>query len=188
VTARTQPAKRVQLLLSGGIDSAACLAFLLHNGFSAEPTFVDFGQPARMRESRAARQIADFYKSPLAIVSVQVHRTLHAGEILGRNGFLLFTGMLACATPPAAICIGVHAGTSYLDCSRRFVNQVDEIISELSGGRTRVFAPFVDWNKSQIVAFAHAQSLPLELTYSCEAGDVPCGKCASCKDRETLKC
>src|SRR5437762_1676399 len=121
LSSRTQRTRRIQLLLSGGIDSTACLAFLLHNGFSAEPTFVDFGQPARVREARAARQIAEYYKTSLTVVSVETHRPLSAGEVLGRNGFLLFTGMLACETPPAAICIGDRKSTR-LNSSHRCIS------------------------------------------------------------------
>lgn len=180
--------KRAQVLISGGIDSTACLAFLLQNHFTVEATFVDFGQPACAREQRAARDITDFYRTPLSIFAANPNRPFEAGEIVGRNGFLLFACLMGCVVPPNAICIGVHAGTEYLDCSRHFVEQIDTAIAELTAGRTRVLAPFVDWDKSQIVAFAKAQALPLELTYSCESGNAPCGSCASCRDREALKC
>ena len=53
-----------------------------------------------------------------------------------------------------------------------------------SGGDVRIEAPFVRWNKAQIVAEGLRLQVPYELTWSCyEGGDRPCGKCGTCLDR-----
>lgn len=185
---KTGNKRQAQLLISGGIDSTACLAFLISNNFDVKGTFIDFGQPARKRELVAARKITKFYDISLQLLQVIHTREIRAGEISGRNGFLIFAGLITCLPSINAICIGVHAGTPYSDCSKSFITQIDTIVAEITDGATRVFAPFVDWDKNQIVHFAKIQRVPLELTYSCEAGNTPCGVCASCEDREHLKC
>jgi 7-cyano-7-deazaguanine synthase len=180
--------RSVQLLLSGGIDSTACLDFLLDSGFSVACTFVDFGQPARASELAAVREVTSHYSVPLNVVEVAGLRTVDSGELIGRNGFLLFTCLVNCEHLPSAISIGVHAGTAYADCCRQFVETLDGVFAELTEGRTRVFAPFVDWDKNKVVNYARARAVPLEKTFSCESAATPCGKCSSCIDREILQC
>ena len=51
----------VIVLLSGGIDSMACVEFYLKQGYSVEGLFFDYGQPALKAESVAANRIATHY-------------------------------------------------------------------------------------------------------------------------------
>src|SRR5258708_21037455 len=189
VQPRTGTRKHVQLLLSGGIDSAACLDFLLDTGFSVGCMFVDFGQPASVSELASVRKITDHFIVPFEVVKVTGFSTVYFGELTGRNGFLLFTCLVNCgAPPPSAISIGVHAGTNYADCSKQFVERIDNVFSELTGGQNRVLAHFVGGHKNGVVEYARARMVPLEKTFSCESGISPCGKCSSCIDREILQC
>jgi 7-cyano-7-deazaguanine synthase len=106
-----------------------------------------------------------------------------AGLIPGRNGFLIFTALLDIGPARGTIVLGVHAGTTFHDCSRGFIEHMDEIVGACSGGNVRVDAPFVDVHKYQIYEYARLYGVPLELTYSCERGtEPPCGSCLSCMD------
>ena len=51
----------VSVLLSGGLDSAACIAFYLDQGFLAHSYFVDYGQVSALREEKAAVDVAKHY-------------------------------------------------------------------------------------------------------------------------------
>ena len=87
-----------------------------------------------------------------------------------------------------SIYYGAHhddaAGNAYPDCSEEFVNAMNHSIVLGSGGDVRIEAPFVRWNKAQIVAEGLRLQVPYQLTWSCyEGGDKPCGKCGTCLDR-----
>ncbi len=48
----------------------------------------------------------------------------------------------------------------------------------------RVFAPFLDMTKREIVARGRELGVPFEKTWSCYAGgSEPCGKCGACVER-----
>lgn len=75
-------------------------------------------------------------------------------------------------------------GNAYPDCSEEFDNAMNHSIVLGSGGDVRIEAPFVRWNKAQIVAEGLRLQVPYQLTWSCyEGGDKPCGKCGTCLDR-----
>jgi 7-cyano-7-deazaguanine synthase in queuosine biosynthesis len=61
----------VEVLVSGGIDSAAMLAFYRRQRFDVLALFVDFGQPAAKRESRAARAVCKHYGVRLSIMTLE---------------------------------------------------------------------------------------------------------------------
>ena len=57
-------------------------------------------------------------------------------------------------------------------------------IEQGTGGQLRMEAPFVAWNKAQIVKRGLELGVPYELTWSCyEGGERPCGVCGTCRDR-----
>ena len=173
----------VHVLMSGGVDSTACVAFYLAAGREVEGVFVDYGQAASMAESDAAQRVADYYGVPLRRLMLGGSREMSAGLITGRNGFLTFAALLDIGKSDGTISIGVHAGTTYHDCSSAFIESMQPVIKACSEGRVSLEAPFVDWFKFQIYDYAHLHGLPLHLTYSCEAGtSPPCGSCLSCND------
>lgn len=180
--------RAARLLLSGGLDSTAALAFLSTRGFEVETVFIDHGQLARERERRAAKAIAQYYRVPHEALSFEHSCEFQTGEIPGRNSFLLFASLITFRKGSGVLAIGVHAGTPYFDCSETFINDTDQAIAEQTNGRVRVIAPFITWLKADVYNFGLQNSMPINLTYSCEAGDEPCHSCASCRDREQLSC
>ena len=177
------------VLLSGGIDSAACARYLQDEGFSVSCVFIDYGQAAAKPERVAAAALADTLKTTLSVVTVSSKRRFGVGEIPGRNAFLILTAMTICEVNSGVISLGIHGGTSYYDCSPAFFASVDRLVAEYSDGRVRVSAPFLLWNKRDIFDYYMRTEIPTEITYSCEAGqEPPCGRCASCLDRRVLGC
>lgn len=106
-----------------------------------------------------------------------------------RNGlFLSAAASIALSRDCEVIYYGAHAddaaGFAYPDCSPVFNNAMNTAIYEGSGHQLRIEAPFVNKNKSDIVAIGLKLGVPYELTWSCyEGGDKPCGKCGTCIDR-----
>src|SRR2546430_2025770 len=106
------------VLLSGGIDSAACAYFLLSQRHNVRGVFVDFSQAAAAQERRAVALIAERLGICLQDVSLQLGKQFDSGEIPGRNAALVFVGLLAIPPrSPGCIGLGIHAGSPYFDCS-----------------------------------------------------------------------
>jgi 7-cyano-7-deazaguanine synthase len=178
----------VSILLSGGIDSAACVAFYLNEGFSVHGLFVDYGQAAVRPEYRSAKAIADHFRIPLSKLQWSGLHRKGVGLIIGRNAFLLSLAMMECADRAGIIAIGVHSGTRYPDCSPAFVQKMQTVFDFYARGRLQIGAPFLHWKKADIWKFCKTSGVPLELTYSCEGGlEQPCGSCSSCRDQEALR-
>jgi 7-cyano-7-deazaguanine synthase len=177
------------VLMSGGLDSAACAQLLREQGFSVQGIFVDYGQAAGARELSAATALARHLQIDLTQISVVGLSASSAGELVGRNSMLLFLVLFAGSGQPGLIALGIHAGSNYFDCSDHFLKEIRRLVSEHTDGRVSIVAPFIDWSKREIFDYACSKGLPVELTYSCETGSTPvCGICASCRDRKALGC
>lgn len=181
------PRRRAWLLLSGGIDSAACLAFCLKKGLQVHCLHISFGQPASRQERTAAERVAGHYGVPLTPLRWIGASEFTVGEIVGRNAFFLLAALTEIGTDTGILAIGIHDGTPYYDCTPTFLSSMQVVFDGYCDGRVRLSAPFVDWSKAQVFAFCRAQKVPVELTYSCERGTVRhCGDCMSCRDRRTM--
>lgn len=180
---------QASVLLSGGIDSAACAHFLKSQGMAVEGLFVDYGQKAARLEHIAARAIAEHLSISLSAISC-VGPSIHgSGEVIGRNAFLIFSSVVLAGRHAGILAIGIHSGTPYYDCSGAFLSGISCLIGEHTDGKLALIAPFSDWSKKQVFEYFRAAGLPIKATYSCEAGtSEPCAVCNSCRDREALGC
>jgi len=186
-TPNTRARSLCVVLLSGGIDSAACVRFYLQQHFSIRGLFVNYGQTSAVPEKRAAKAVAAYYRIPLAVVTWYGLEQKRSGAIKGRNAFLLFGGLMEIPGNVRVLAIGVHAGTNYADCSPIFVRKVQSVLDLYTAGRLQLGTPFLKWTKRDIWAYAKTNNVPLHLTYSCERGvKQPCGACPSCRDLEIL--
>ena len=181
------PPPRAWLLLSGGIDSAACLAFYLKEEFQVECFHISFGQPASRHERAAAERLARHFGVPLTILRWFGSADFMAGEIVGRNAFFLLGALIEIGGNSGILATGIHAGTSYFDCSKAFLSSLQTVFDGYCDGRVQLAAPFIEWSKQQVFAYCKSEGVPINLTYSCEKGtDQPCGECLSCQDRRAL--
>jgi 7-cyano-7-deazaguanine synthase len=177
----------ITVLLSGGIDSAACLDFYSELARPVSALFVDYCQPAAAQEIRAAKDIAHHYNVSLQTLEMRGSRPKDPGLIVGRNALLICAALLERRPNVSVIAIGIHKGTNYRDCSSTFISKMQSAIDILEPPRIHLSAPFLRWSKQDIYAYCLSRNVPINLTYSCElGGPEPCGKCLSCKDRQTL--
>jgi 7-cyano-7-deazaguanine synthase len=177
----------VEVLVSGGIDSAALLAFYMRQRFNVRALFVNFGQPAAKQESRAARAVCKHYGVRLSIMTVKSRAAFLPGEIPARNAFLVLAAVLVCKAQPGMIAIGIHEGLPYYDCSENFLKSIQTVVDGYATGRIKVTAPFLKWDKRIIWKFCKKVGVPVDSTYSCERGGAhPCGECLSCRDRDAI--
>jgi 7-cyano-7-deazaguanine synthase len=179
--------RRAWVLLSGGIDSSACVAFYLEQEFRVAGIFVDYGQIAMPREVRAAEAVAKHYRIPLTKLKWTGVQEKPSGLILGRNAFLLVGALMELPEDRGILSIGIHAGTHYQDCKGPFVRKMQSLFDTYTKGKIQIGIPFLKWIKSDIWQYSISRRVPLDLTYSCERGEnQPCGLCLSCQDLERL--
>ncbi len=100
---------KVTVLLSGGIDSTACVGFYLEQGFVAKGLFIDYGQLAVERERSAARAIAKHYRIPLSCLRWLGLQKKDAGFIQARNAFLLIGALMELTNDTRLLAIGIHS-------------------------------------------------------------------------------
>jgi 7-cyano-7-deazaguanine synthase len=174
------------VLLSGGVDSAACAHFLKRK-HDVEGLFIDYGQPALQYEREASSKTADAQGFQVISATVRIPVAVRAGEVQARNGLLVLLALSVCQAGTGLIAMGLHSGTPYYDCSPAFADRIDDLIQEYSMGKIRFFAPFITWRKNEIFEYCRVNGLDLSSTYSCESGTMPpCGRCLSCQDRAQL--
>lgn len=180
-------AARAWILLSGGIDSLACLAFYIKRGFHVSCLHIDLGQPGAVFERAAAERAALHYSVPMTTLHWTGSSDFTGPEIVGRNAFLLMGALMEIGCRSGLLAIGIHSGTRYFDCQRGFLCSMQAIVDGYCDGRVKLAAPFLDWSKQEVLAYCRSERVPLTLTYSCEAGMWPaCGQCTSCIDRSTI--
>jgi 7-cyano-7-deazaguanine synthase len=161
------------VLVSGGIDSAACAHLLATRNFKVKGVFLDYGQAAAHAERRAVEALTARMNLPLEIISVHGASAFSTGELGARNAFLIFSAIFLMRQRSGLVAIGIHAGTPYFDCSPSFLDSTCRLVSEHFDGGLVVVAPFITWNKGDVFQYFLSAGLPLDLTYSCEAGTEP---------------
>lgn len=175
------------VLLSGGIDSAACAHFFLSQGYQVESLFIDYGQLSSKKEALAAKSISTHLSIPIRFLSLVNSLPKKSDEILGRNAFLLFTALMEFPGKHGIIGIGIHSESPYYDCSEKFLFNTNKILENYSNGCIAIGSPFQKFNKAGVWSYFEKTGIPVNLTYSCELGlNQPCGSCVSCKDLEAL--
>lgn len=177
----------VVVLMSGGIDSTACINFYKGIDFEVEGIFIDYGQPSRIKEYDSVLKVAKHYDISVKKLVVKTFTKPIIGEVLGRNAFFVFTALMDLKKTCGTICLGIHKGTQYYDCSNKFVNQIQQLLDEYSHNTIKLGTPVIGFNKKEIIDYCIQNNVPIELTYSCELGKKqPCGECLTCKDLEVI--
>lgn len=90
--------------------------------------FIDYGQAAAKLESKAVKLIADRLSVSVRKVQLAGSHGSGAGELLGRNAFLLFTALFLTGGRSGFLGLGLHANTPYYDCSEAFVAAIGKLV------------------------------------------------------------
>jgi 7-cyano-7-deazaguanine synthase len=210
VSRRAPPRPRSVVLLSGGMDSATCLAEASRRGEVVALT-VGYGQ-RHVRELRSARALARHFgvlrhetievplrgiaRSALTDRSIEVpvprtrRSTIPATYVPARNTILLGLALaLAETTRAGAIYVGVNAVdySGYPDCRPEFLRAFARLarLATRAGVEERrpirIVAPLLAESKAEIVRHGERLGVPWGLTWSCyRGGSRPCGRCDAC--------
>jgi 7-cyano-7-deazaguanine synthase len=202
------------VLVSGGLDSATCLAIAKNSGYSCYALSFDYGQRARS-ELEAACRLAGY-------ADVVEHKTvkLDMGQIGGsaltdaaisipeeestgipityvpaRNTvFLSFALAWAEVVAADAIYIGVNSldYSGYPDCRPAYIKAFQKVINlatkvGVEGKSINLVTPLIDLTKAEIIKAGVGLGVDYGLTVSCYQATedgLACGRCDSCRFRK----
>ena len=162
---------KVLVLLSGGIDSSACVDYYVSRGYRVSGLFVDYGQPEEKQERTAAKSIANHFGIPLKQLTIS-ECSVSKGYVPARNALLLMLALLTFGRESGIVAMGIHAGTPYTDSSPEFAFLMQQIYDLYEEGRIIFDAPFLQWTKNEIWNHAQMQGVPLHMTHSTNLDDL----------------
>ena len=205
--------KKAVVLLSGGLDSATCLAIARDQGYECHTIAFDYGQRTRS-ELDAAVQVSgalgalshrvielgmgNIGGSALTDHSIDVPEDGGEGipvtYVPARNTvFLSLAVGLAEVVDAQAIFIGVNAVdySGYPDCRPAFIEAFQSMANlatkaGVEGRPMQIETPLMHLSKAQIIQQGVALGLDYGFTVSCYQADEngnACGKCDSCRLR-----
>ena len=206
--------KNAVVLLSGGLDSATCLAIAKSQGFNCYCLSLDYHQ-RHIAELNAAQNIAAklgakehktaqldlslFGGSALTDNEIQVPESESEGipvtYVPARNTIMLSLSLAWAEVLGAQdIFIGVNAldYSGYPDCRGEYVAAFQQMAnlatkSAVEGRTITVHAPLIDMTKSEIITKGTALGVDYSMTVSCYQADAlgrACGLCDSCRLRK----
>jgi 7-cyano-7-deazaguanine synthase len=205
--------KKAVVLLSGGLDSATCLAIAKSQGFDCYCLSLDYHQ-RHIAELQAAQILASslgakmhktanldlslFGGSALTddAIAVPEHETagIPVTYVPARNTIMLSLALAWAEVLQAQdIFIGVNAldYSGYPDCRAEYVAAFQQMANlatkfAVEGQKITVHAPLIDMTKAEIIALGTKLDVPYAATVSCYQADkngAACGKCDSCRLR-----
>ncbi len=209
----TETEKQAVVLLSGGVDSATCLAIALDRGYRCAALSFDYGQRA-VSELAAAKRVAETLGvtehrvinldigslggSALTDLTLDVPEQETGGipitYVPARNTiFLSYALALAEVIGAEALFIGVNAldYSGYPDCRPEFIRAFAAMANlatraAVEGAELAVETPLLNLRKAEILRWGSELGLDYALTVSCYQADEhgrACGRCDSCRFR-----
>lgn len=205
--------KKAVVLLSGGLDSATCLAIAKSQGFDCYSLSLDYHQ-RHIAELQAAKNVA-MQLGAIEHKIAQLDLSLFGGSALTDNKIdvpeyesegipvtyvparntIMLSLSLAWAEVLGAqdIFIGVNAldYSGYPDCRGEYVKAFQQMAnlatkSAVEGNEITVHAPLIDMTKGEIIRQGIALGVDYSATVSCYQADSAgsaCGVCDSCRLR-----
>ena len=200
--------RRAVVLLSGGLDSATCLAIAQNAGFDCYCLSLDYGQrhsteldaATRVAKALGAKEhrvlrldLAAFGGSALTDRNIEVP-TKGVGSgipvtyVPARNTIMLSLALAwAEVLESRDIFVGVNAVdySGYPDCRPEFVAAFENLANlatkaGVEGSRMTIHAPLIDLTKAEIIRQGSALGVDYGLTISCYQADDQGRACGVC--------
>lgn len=206
--------KKAVVLISGGLDSATCLAIAKQRGFDCYALSFDYGQRHRS-ELRAATNLALTMQvldhkiipidmsgiggSALTDMDIAVPEVETDGipitYVPARNTvFLSYALGWAEVLEATTIFIGVNAldYSGYPDCRPEFIEAFQKMANlatkaGIEGHEIEIETPLINLTKAEIIQQGRAMGVDYSKTISCYQADETgkaCGRCDSCRLRK----
>jgi 7-cyano-7-deazaguanine synthase len=199
---------RAVVLVSGGLDSATCLAIARAEGYACHALSLAYGQRHTAELAAAARvaaalgavehrvmhiDLAAFGGSALTDTSIAVPESPSAGipvtYVPARNTVFLSLALAWSEVLGAEdIFIGVNAVdySGYPDCRPEFVAAFEQLANLATRaatqdlGRLRIRTPLIELSKAEIIRQGRALGVDYALTVSCYQADEAGRACGRC--------
>lgn len=203
---------RAVVLLSGGLDSATCLAWALQQYEQCEAISFAYGQ-RHTSELDAAKRLAEAAGVPHRIISIDMQslggsaltdhsiavpeeqsQGIPVTYVPARNTiFLSYALAVAEVTYSQGIVIGVNAVdySGYPDCRPEYIEAFAQLArlatkAGVEGQPLSIDTPLLWLSKAEIIQLGNSLNVDYSLTVSCyqaNAEGEACGKCDSCRLR-----
>ena len=206
--------KKAVILVSGGLDSATCLAIAKDRGFECYALSFDYGQRSDSELDAAKRVSASLGVVDHKVISLGMDQLggsaltddsidVPEEETTGipvtyvpvRNTVFLSYGLAWAEVLDAdAIFIGVNSldYSGYPDCRPEFIDAFAAMMNlatkkGVEGGRIDLETPLIDLSKAEIIKTGTRLGVDFSQTVSCYQADSKgraCGVCDSCRFRK----
>lgn len=175
--------KQSVVLLSGGIDSAACLLMAIDEGSRVTAVWIDYGQPANMAEYKAAFKLCKELSVPLETVGITLGTTAMKTDkdgprIVPHRNALMIAAALAKKPGAREVWIGAIAddATVYEDCQFGYLAGIGYALKVEVRSLTYM-------SKIEVISYLRARlCYDIARLVSCYEG-TNCGTCQSCQER-----
>ena len=196
------------VLLSGGLDSATCLAIARHQGFDCYALAFDYGQRHKV-ELEASQRVAhalgakahrivsldltQFGGSALTDNSIDVptdgvQEGIPVTYVPARNTIMLSLSLAWAEVLGAQdIFVGVNAVdySGYPDCRPAYIQAFENMANlatkaQVEGAKLTIHAPLMHQSKADIIQQGHQLGVDYALTVSCYQADTEGRACGVC--------
>jgi len=198
--------RKIGVLYSGGLDSAALVGRLIKRGYDVWPVYVRCGLPWEKVELFWAKKYLASLRSPrlkplltahVSLEGAYAHNWSQTGStpdadsgdaevfLPARNLLLNIKALLALSGKNVwHLAIATLRGNPFPDATENFFKTFEKILSQSFRRRIRISAPFRKSTKRQILR--GGKDLPLHLSFSCinPQGNRHCGHCNKCAERQ----
>ncbi|MFC1522897.1 7-cyano-7-deazaguanine synthase QueC [Elusimicrobiota bacterium] len=201
--------RKAVILLSGGLDSATCLAIAKHMGFAAHALTFGYGQ-VHKTEILHAKRIAKSFKVKNHLVVKLDLKNISKSSLTGKTNipknrklignnipstyvparntiFLSIALGLAESISAQNIFIGANAVdfSGYPDCRPEFINQFAKLANiatkaGVGGKRFKIYAPLVNMTKAEIIKTGIKLGVDYSLTHTCYCPTRNSKPCGEC--------
>jgi 7-cyano-7-deazaguanine synthase len=205
---------RTAVLFSGGLDSAVLLARELEGHESqrgTQPIHVRAGLAWEDAEARTIRRILaepPFAGRVAPVITLafdmrdvypQTHWAITGAPpaydtpdedvyLEGRNIVLISKAAVLCGRLNIQrLALGLLAGNPFPDATPEFFDVMSRAMSLGLASPLDIVAPLASMHKEDVIRLGRSLGVPLDLTLSCmnpQGGDMPCGKCSKCRERD----
>lgn len=208
---------KVVLILSGGVDSTTLLHFMISQPQDYEAIHAisfDYGQRHK-KELEYARKTCEklgIKHDVIDITNITKYisnsaltgdKELPKGDynednmrntVVPNRNMIMLSIAIGIAENMNYDCVAIanHAGDHHIypDCRPAFIRYLGLASTEGTYNKIFLYAPFTDLTKEAIMKMGKRLGIDYDAeTWSCyEGGDVPCGKCGTCRERiEAMK-
>lgn len=205
--------EKTVIALSGGMDSATLLGYLLHMRHEVYCLSINYGQ-RHNKELEYAKKITEYYRVPHKVVDLTSVTQLMTESVLTNhnrevpeghyadenmkqtvvpNRNMLLISLVTCwavSLKADHVAYGAHTGDHaiYPDCRPEFAEAMGDAIRLCDWHKLKFIKPFLypkPMDKSDVCKLGDELNVPYPMTWSCYKGrEKHCGRCGTCVERK----